>query len=136
VAQTAEFSDHDLRLAIGRALRLLAVLTVAAAALVGWKLGWQSAVLLVVGSVISGSGLWEWLRVMTAVAVRMDGGRAPRPMGAVLVGFFMRLALAIVVLYVSLKFVNGSVYALAGGLLLGIASLTVEALRLVKTWTA
>jgi hypothetical protein len=39
------------------------------------------------------------------------------------------------VLYGSLKFLDGSVYALAAGLGLGVFSLTFEALRLVKSWT-
>ncbi len=118
-----------------RALRLLAVVTVVAAPLLWWKLGWQSAVLLVVGAAISGSGLFEWLRLMTAVMERMDGGGKARPMGMVLVGFFLRLGLTVVLLYVSLKALNGSVYALAGGLALGVFALTVEGLKLLKAWT-
>ena len=105
------------------------------APLVWWKMGWQSAVLLVVGTAISGSGLFEWLRLMTAVMVRMDGGEKARPMGMVLFGFFLRLGLTVAVLYVSLKFLNGSVYALAGGLVLGVFALSVEGLRLMKAWT-
>jgi hypothetical protein len=53
----------------------------------------------------------------------------------VLVGFFLTLGLMLVVLYGSLKFLNGSVYALFAGLGMGIVALTVEALRLVKAWT-
>jgi hypothetical protein len=103
--------------------------------LVWWKLGWPSAALLIVGAAISGSGLFEWLRLMSAVMVRMDGGGAARPMAMVLVGFFLRLAGAVVLLYVSLKFLNGSVYALAAGLALGVFALAVEGLRLMKAWT-
>jgi hypothetical protein len=98
-------------------------------------LGWQSAALLLGGAGISGSGLFEWLRLMTAVMVRMDGGEKARPMGMVLFGFFLRLGLTVAVLYVSLKFLNGSVYALAGGLALGVFALSVEGLRLMKAWT-
>ena len=87
------------------------------------------------GAAISGSGLWEWLRLMTAVMVRMDGGRAARPLGVILAGFFLRLGGAIVLLYVSLKFLNGSVYALAAGLGLGVFCLSVEGVRLMKAWT-
>ncbi|WP_263366165.1 hypothetical protein [Edaphobacter bradus] len=129
------FSDEDFRQTVMRALRLLAVVTVVAAPLLWWKLGWQSAVLLVVGAAISGSGLFEWLRLMTAVMERMDGGGKARPMGMVLVGFFLRLGLTVVLLYVSLKALNGSVYALAGGLALGVFALTVEGLKLLKAWT-
>ena len=129
------FSDDDFRRTMLRALRLLAVVTVVALPVVWWKLGWQSAVLLLVGSTISGSGLWEWLRLMTAVMARMDVGGEARPLGLVLAGFFLRLGLTIVVLYVSLKFLDGSVYALAAGIGLGIFALSFEALRLVKAWT-
>jgi len=129
------FSDEDFKRTIMRALRLLAVVTVVAAPLLWWKLGWQSAVLLLVGAVISGSGLYEWLRLMTAVMVRMDGGAKARPMGMVLLGFFLRLGLTVVLLYVSLKILDGSVYALAAGLALGVFALSVEGLRLMKAWT-
>ncbi len=129
------FTDDDFRRTMLRTLRLMAIVTVVALPLVWWRLGWQSAVLLLVGSVISGSGLWEWLRLMTAVMARMDGGGEARPMGLVLAGFFLRLGLTIVILYVSLKFLDGSVYALAAGIGLGIFALSFEALRLVKAWT-
>jgi hypothetical protein len=129
------FSDQDFRQTILRALRLLAVVSVAGALLLWWKMGWQSAVLLAVGAAISASGLWEWLRLMTAVMARMDQGGVAKPMGMVLLGFFLRLAATIALLYVSLKVLNGSVYALAAGLVLGVFALTVEGLRLVKAWT-
>jgi hypothetical protein len=129
------FSDADFRLTMLRALRLLAIITVVGALILGWKLGWPSAALLVVGAAISGSGLYEWLRLMTAVMARMDEGGQAKPMGMVLAGFFLRLGLTIVVLYVSLKVLDGSVYALAAGLALGVFSLSVEGLRLMKAWT-
>jgi hypothetical protein len=50
-------------------------------------------------------------------------------MSLVLVGFFFRLGLALGVLYVSLKFLNGSVFAVAVGLGLGVFALTIEVLR-------
>jgi hypothetical protein len=56
-------------------------------------------------------------------------------MGLVLTGFFVRLGLSLVVLYVSLKYLNGSVIALAVGLGLGIASLTFEAIKMARAWT-
>ena len=128
-------TDEDFKRTVRSALRLMVVATAVVAPLVWWKMGWQSAVLLLVGAAISGSGLYEWLRLMTAVMVRMDGGEKARPMALVLAGFFLRLGLTVVVLYVSLKVLNGSVYALAGGLALGVFALSVEALRLVKAWT-
>ena len=135
VAGLEGFTDADVRATLLRTLRLLAVLTVLGMLLVGWKLGWRSAVFLLVGAGISGSGLWEWMRLMSAVMARMDAGGKAKPMGMVLTGFFLRLGLAVAVLYVSLKYLNGSVIALAVGLGLGIASLTFEAIRMARAWT-
>jgi hypothetical protein len=128
-------TDADFKRTIWNALRLMVIVTVIVAPLVWWKMGWQSAMLLLVGALISGSGLFEWLRLMTAVMVRMDGGEKARPMGMVLFGFFLRLGLTLGLLYVSLKVLNGSVYALAAGLALGVFALSIEGLRLVKAWT-
>lgn len=130
------FSDDDFKRTIKGAIRLLIILCAIAAPLIWWKLGWQSAALLAVGATISGSGLWEWLRLMSAIMVHMDveGGEG-RPMTMVLVGFFLRLTLTIMLLYVSLKYLNGSVYALAAGLALGVFCLSVEGVRLMKAWT-
>jgi len=134
--KTAEsFTDADFRTTILRAIRMMAVIAVVGALLLWWKMGWQSAALLLVGAVISGSGLWEWLRLMTAVMARMDHGGVAKPMGMVLLGFFVRLAATIALLYVSLKVLNGSVWALAAGLALGVFALSVEGLRLMKAWT-
>jgi len=134
----AAFSDEDARRVILRALRLLVVVTALAVPFVWWKLGWQSAALLAVGAAISGAGLWKWLRLMAAVMVRMDSSdpqARARPMGRVLMGFFLTLGLMLGVLYVSLKYLDGSVYALAAGLAMGVLTLTIEALRLLKMWT-
>jgi hypothetical protein len=130
-----QFSDEDFKRTIWNALRLMLVLVVLGVPLAWWKAGWKSAALLVIGAVISGSGLYEWLRLMTAVMARMDLGGAARPLGMVLAGFFLRMGLVLVVLYVSLKTLDGSVYALLGGLLLGVFALSVEGLRLLKAWT-
>jgi ATP synthase I subunit len=128
-------TDADVRGAMLSSIRLLVVFAVVTALIFWWKSSWQSAVLVFVGAAISGASLWEWLRLMTAVNERMDAGKNPRPMGRVLVGFFARLGLTIVVLYVSLKYLNGTAFALAAGLGLGVLALTVEALRLLKRTT-
>ena len=132
------FTDEDSRRVILRALRLLAVVTAVAVPVVWWKMSWQSAVLLLVGASISAAGLWKWLRLMSLVMAKMDsteGDGQARPMGRVLAGFFLTLGLSLVALYVSLKYLDGSVYALAAGLAMGVFALTFEGLRLVKAWT-
>jgi len=131
----AGYTDEDFRRTILSAIRLLVMVTVAAVPVVWWRVGWASAALLVVGAAISGSGLYEWLRLMTAVMARMDGGGTARPMGMVLTGFFLRLGGTVLVLYVSLKHLDGSVWAIAAGLALGVFALSVEGLRLMKAWT-
>lgn len=129
-------TDADFTRTMLAALKLLAVLSVLGIALTWWKAGGQSAALLAVGAGISAASLWEWLRLMSAVMERMDVGGKARPMGMLLVGFFLRLGLTLVVLYVSLKYLNGSVFALAAGLGLGVLSLSIEGLKLMKLWTA
>lgn len=133
---TSGLTDEDFRNAMLAALRLLAVLCVVLAAGFWLKKGWQSGALVVIGAGISAWSLWEWLRLMTAVNVAMDaagvGGQKPKPMGRILTGFFLRLGATLVVLYASLKYLDGSAIALAAGLGLGVLSLTVEALKLIK----
>ena len=133
------FSGADFERTIWTALRLMGTAVAVGVPLLWWKLGWQSAVLFAVGALISGSGLFEWLRLMTALMARIDsGGETPvevRPLAPVLIGFFLRLGVAILLLYGSLKFLHGSVYALIAGLALGVAALSIEGLRLVKSWT-
>ena len=131
----ANYSDEDFKATMRAAIKMEIVLCVVAIPVLWWKLGWGSAALLAVGALISGSGLWEWLRLMSAVMVRMDNGGETKPLAMILVGFFLRLGLAVVILYVSLKSLNGSVFALAAGLGLGVFCLTVQALRLMKDWT-
>jgi hypothetical protein len=125
-------TDADVRNTMIAAIRLLAVLSIVAAALFWWRANWQSAVLLLVGGLISSTSLWEWLRLMTAINQRMDAGENPRPMGMILFGFFTRLGLTLVVLYASLKYLHGTVLALAAGLGLGLISLLFEASKLLK----
>jgi hypothetical protein len=133
------YSDADFKRTIRSALRLVLIALAVGIPLLWWKLGWQSAVLLAVGGLISGSGLFEWLRLMTAMMAQMDSGAQPprpvRPLAPVLIGFILRLAVALALLYGSLKFLHGSVFALIAGLALGVAALTIEGLRLLKSWT-
>ena len=133
------YTDDDAKRTIWNALRIVGAAIVLGVPVLWWKLGWQSAALFAVGALISGSGLFEWLRLMAALMVRMDvggeGATPVRPLASVLIGFFMRLGLAVALLYGSLKLLDGSVYALVAGLALGVAALSIEGLRLIKSWT-
>jgi hypothetical protein len=131
-----EFTDADLRGTMAAALRLLAVLAAVAGAIFWWKRGWPSGAMLLIGAAISGASLWEWMRLMTAINQRMDAGGAARPMGSVVAGFLLRLCLTLAVLYGSLKYLHGTVLALATGLGLAVLSLTIQALKLLRRWSA
>ena len=131
------FSGADFERTVWTALRSMAIAVAIGVPLLWWKLGWQSAALLLVGAAISGSGVFEWLRLMTATMARMaaDDAHPPRPLAPVLIGFFLRLAAALALLYVSLRYLHGSVYALIAGLALGVIALFIEGLRLIRRWT-
>jgi hypothetical protein len=106
-------------------------------------LGWQTAMLLLAGSIVSASGLWEWQKLIAVINAKLDAqpegagpdGQTPRGPGAtrVVLGFFLRLVVAGLVLYGSLRCFHGSVYALVGGLCLAAFALAVEAVRLVRS---
>jgi hypothetical protein len=138
--QGGEFSEDDLRRTLGRALRSLTLLAAAGAPitwwLAGWRDGWESVLLFLIGALIAAAGLWEWRRLMLAVLSRMELGGRGRPLAPVLVWFFLRLGLAAALLYVSLKWLNGSVYALCAGLGLAVLALLLEAMRLLRAWSA
>lgn len=135
----ANFSDADARAVIARSVRLVVILAVVALVPAWWKGGWQTALLLLIGAAISATGLWEWRRLMTALTARMEplsgehivGARRPS-VGFALAGFFLRLFVVMAVLYVSLKYLNGSAMALAAGLAMGVVALTIESLRLLR----
>ena len=136
------FSDSDAAGVIQRAVRLVLILAAVGTAIAWRKGGWQSAALLLVGAAISASGLWGWKRLMAALMVRMEPAEgeymvgAHRPsIGFALVGFFLRLFVVLAVLYGSLKYLNGSVWGLAAGLLMGVVALIVESLRLLRNGT-
>jgi hypothetical protein len=138
----ASFTDADARAVITRAVRIVVVLAAVGVVLAAWKGGWRSGALLLVGAAISASGLWEWRRLMAALTAQMEplegehivGARRPS-VGAALVGFFLRLFVVVAVLYVSLKYLNGSALALAAGLAMGVVALTIEGLRLLRSGT-
>jgi hypothetical protein len=131
----SEFTEQDLKTTLTRALRWVATLGVLGVAATWLAAGWQSAVLFLVGAAIAATGLYESQRLMLAVLSRFNEGRQGKPVAGVLVWFFLRLILAGVVLYVSLRSLEGSVYALCAGLGLAVVALTIESIRLLRAWT-
>jgi hypothetical protein len=126
-----QFNEEDIRRTLRRALVLAgAAVLVASPVLWAW-LGWRTCLTFVIGTAISATGIVEWLQLLSAMMSRMEEGRTPVPMGRVLVMFFLRLAVAGVLLYASLNSLHGSIYALLAGLAVSLLALTVESIRLV-----
>lgn len=115
-----------------RTMRTIAILAAILFVIVTMSMGWKSGVLLVVGAAVSISGVYEWQRLISAVNARLDNAENPRPVGPVVAMFLLRLLIAGVVVYVSLKCFQGSVYALVAGLALAVVGLSIEAVRLVR----
>jgi hypothetical protein len=128
------YTDADVRRSIHRALWLTGAIVLVASPVIWAAMGWRSWALFLMGAAISSSGSYEWLQLLSVVIANMEQGARPRPMARTLVMFFLRLGLAAVLLYVGLEFIDGSIYALLGGLALGLFSLLVESVRLLLRW--
>jgi ATP synthase I chain len=129
---TPDMTDAQLQGVLRRALRLVIILTLLLVIAFTAAMGWQSGLLALVGGAISWTGIREWSSLSTLVFARMDTQQPPRPMGRTLVMFFLRLGLVAVVLYVSLRCLNGTVYALIAGIGLAVVALSFESLRLLR----
>lgn len=127
-----DFTDADLRMAFRRALMTTAISGVVLTIVLAVVYGWQTGGLLLAGAVISATGLWEWKRLVAFINARLDNQKATGT-GRVVSSFLLRLLFAGGVLYVSLKCLHGSVYALVAGLVLGVCALTIEALRMIRS---
>ena len=126
-----QFTEEDIRRTLRRALVLAgAVILVATPILWAW-LGWRSWLTFVIGAAISATGLVEWMQLLSAMMSRMEEGRTPVPMGRVLIMFFLRLAVAGLLLYASLNSLHGSIYALLAGLAISLLTLSIESIRLM-----
>lgn len=130
--QAANLSDDDLRRLLGRAMRIVAILTPIGFLVFTFTLGWQTGLLFLAGAVISWTGIWEWRSLSERIFAHLDNRQEPGTMRRTLVLFFLRLGLAIALLYVSLRCLHGTVYALVTGLGLAVLALTFEAIRLLR----
>jgi hypothetical protein len=131
-SQTAILSDEDLRSLLGRALRIVAILTPILFLVFTFTLGWQTGLLFLAGAIISWTGIWEWRSLSERIFAHLDNRHEPGTTRRTLVLFFLRLGLAIAILYVSLRCLHGTVYALVTGLGLAVVALTFEAIRLLR----
>ncbi len=125
-------TDDDLREMLRRALRTVVVLALVLFLIFTFTLGWQTGLLELAGALISYTGIREWRNLALAIFARLDNQQTARPMGRTLVMFFLRLGMVAAILYVSLKCLHGSVYALVAGIGLAVVALSIEAIRLLR----
>jgi hypothetical protein len=138
-----EFRDEDLRAALNRALVIVGISALVGTPILWGAWGWPSAVFFLVGGTIAATGILEWRQIMSAVLSRLGpasalgnaAGARPQPVGPVIFWFFVRLAAAGALLYVSLKSLDGRISALIAGLALAMLALLIEAIRLLRTWS-
>lgn len=128
----ASMTDDDLREMLRRALRTVVVLGLVLWLVFTFTMGWQTGLLELAGALISYTGIREWRNLALAVFAKLDNRQSARPMGRTLVMFFLRLGVVAAILYVSLRFLHGSVYALVAGIGLAVVALSFEALRLLR----
>jgi len=128
-----DFTDAKFVSLMRRAMRdiLIAGLVLSLIVLSVW--GWRTGLMLLVGAVISASGVREWQRLIAAINARLDRSQPPMAAGRTLLIFLLRLGMVGVVLYGSVKYVQGSVYALLAGLMLAIIALTFEGLQMLRS---
>lgn len=125
-------TDSDLFDLLGRAQRTVLILGAILAVGCAIKAGWQSGLLALVGAGISWSGIREWRTLSRALFAQMDNQAPAGTTRRTLVSFFLRLGVVGVVLYVSLRCLNGSVYALVAGIGLAVLALSFEALKQLR----
>ena len=126
------FTYPDLQAMLDRCWRNILILGGVSALAVWIGGGWRSAVLLLVGTLISALSVKGWQRLVGILNARIDNEQAPRGTVSAVLFFFVKLALFAAVIYGSLKCVHGSVWALFYGLGLAVLALGWEALRLLR----
>lgn len=127
------YTDADLKASMRRAMLFTAVCAVAGFVVLAFTLGWRTGALFVAGAVVSVTGLYEWQQLIGLINAKLDQQETPRSSGFVLAMFFLRMGIAAAIIYASLRFLDGSLYALLAGLGLAIVALTVEAVRMVRS---
>jgi hypothetical protein len=128
----AGLTDQSLQVLLKRAIRncLILGLLVSLALTIGS--GWRDGAMFMTGAAISAAGIYEWQRLVRLINARARNEKAPGGSSLVFVFFVMRLIVFGLAIYGSLKCFQGSPIALVCGLGLAVATLTWEALRLLK----
>jgi uncharacterized membrane protein len=130
--QTDQGAMPDPEAILRRAFRNIVILGVVAC-LVLWKAsGWRDAAMLAAGAAVSAASTLEWRRLVRFMNARLDNHQAPRGTVIAVTLFALRLIVFGVVIYVSLKWIQGSAIALLCGLGLALLAIIWEGIRLIR----
>ena len=125
-------TEESVEALLRRAIRNTLILGLFSALVLLMATGWRDAAMLVTGTLISAASIFEWLRLVRLMNARMRKQRSQRS-AILVIGFFLvRLIFFAAAIYGSLKCFQGSPIALLCGLALAVATLTWEAIRLLK----
>ncbi|MFZ0303211.1 MAG: hypothetical protein WAL75_11010 [Terracidiphilus sp.] len=130
--QAAQGAMPDPEAMLKRAFRNILIFGMAAS-LVLWKAsGWRDAAMLAAGTAVSASSTHEWRRLVRFINAKLDNHEAPRGTAIAILFFAFRLIVFGVVIYVSLKYIQGSAIALLCGLGLALLAMVWEGIRLIR----
>jgi Na+/H+-translocating membrane pyrophosphatase len=128
----AALTEDGLEVLLKRAIRNTLILGVLAAVVILIASGWRNASVFATGALISAASILEWLRLVRLMNARMKKQKAQRGAFLVIAFFLLRLLFFAAAIYGSLKCFQGSVIALICGLSLAVATLTWEAIRMLR----
>jgi hypothetical protein len=128
----ADITLEALYAMLRRAMRNSAVLAVLLSVGVWIGSNWRNAAMLAVGAAISIASIYEWLRLARVINARLDREKPAANAGVVVLFFLLRLLIFAVVIYGSLKMIQGSGVSLLCGLALAVTTMGWEALRLLR----
>ncbi len=131
-AGIAGLTDEGLQQLLKRAIRNTLIAGALAALALTIGSSWRDGAMFLTGALISAASILEWQRLVRLINSRMKKQKTPRGTGVVIAFFLLRLAVFAAVIYGSLKCFRGSPIALVCGLGMAVATLTWEALRLLK----
>ena len=128
----ANLTDEALQVLLKTSIRNTLILGCLLSALLWISSGWRNGAVMMTGALISAASIFEWQRLIRLINSRIKRQKSPRS-AVLVIGFLLvRLLIFAGVIYGSLKCFQGSVIALVCGLSLAVATLTWEALRLLR----
>jgi hypothetical protein len=125
-------TEETLEAMLKRAIRNTLILGLIPALVLLVATGWRDAAMLATGALISAASIFEWLRLVRVINARLDMQKTATNAYAVALFFVLKLILFAGVIYGSLKYIQGSVWALLYGLGLAVLTIGWEGIRMLR----